>query len=156
MIPMKTNSIAKQLIIMLCVWCFLGCDRSNTEPELVRGCFEVSPSTTLDENLTFVALPDSLVERQLIRQGHDTDGLVNGRISTKDVKMIRQFSTSNANVYENPEYSVRNFKGIEYFSNLESFGSNYDLVDSVDLTFNTKLKTVGIWSDVGGWYRTFF
>jgi hypothetical protein len=148
---MKTNSIAKHIIIMLCVGCLvLGCDRSNTEPDLGRGCFEAARSAVIIKGLTYVTILDSIVERTLVEFGLDTDGGVNGRISMEDAGLVKQFGTGNVNVYASPEYSVRTFKGIEYFSNLEFFGSSYDLADSIDLSRNLKLTRISISNDVGG------
>jgi hypothetical protein len=127
-----------------------GCDRSDTEPDLARGCFEAALPPVIIEGLTHVSIPDSIVERTLVEFGLDTDGYINGRISMEDAELVKQFGTGNANVYANPEYSVRTFKGTEYFSNLEFFGSNYDLADSIDLSHNLKLKRISISHDVGG------
>lgn len=149
MIPIKTKIIIKHLAALLCMGCLIsGCDRSDTESGLARGCFEPVSTPALNENLTYVAIPDSIVERELIKNGFDTDGLVNGRISIEDAKRVKQLVTINANVYANPEYSAKNLDGIEYFESLEIFGSVYDLIDSVDLAKNTKLRSANFQLDI--------
>lgn len=153
MIAMKTKTIVKHLAALLCVGCLiLGCDRSDTEPDLGRGCFEAAPAIILDENRNFVAIPDSVFERHLVKLGLDSDGKVDGRILMEDAEKIKQFSTTNGDggFYVNPEYSVRSLRGIEYFSNLEAYGSTQDLLDSVDFSYNMNLKRLLFSTDIAG------
>jgi hypothetical protein len=153
MIPMKTKVITKYLIVIILLGCLIsGCDRSDTEPDLARGCFEAAPTTIINEKLNFVAIPDSVFEWHLVKQGLDADGKVNGRVSMEDVKSIKQFSTNNGDgaFYINPKYSVRSLRGIEYFSNLQSYGSTQDLLDSMDFSHNMNLKRLFFSTDIAG------
>ncbi len=148
---MKT--ITKYLIAIISLGCFVsGCDRNDAEPGLASGCFEAALTTTLNENRNFVAIPDSVFEYHLVNIGLDTDGRVNGRIAKEDVKSVKRFFTANydATFYLNPENSVRTLRGIEYFSNLEAYGSTQDLLDSVDFSHNRNLKSLYFATDIAG------
>ncbi len=151
MIAVKT--ITKYLIAIISLGCLIsGCDRNDAESGLASGCFEAAPAIILDENRNFVAIPDSVFEYHLVNIGLDTDGRVNRLISVEDAKSIKQFSTSNGdgNFYNDPQYSVRTLRGIEYFSNLEAYGSTQDLLDSVDFSHNRNLQRLYFTTDIGG------
>lgn len=144
---------AKHLAALMCVGCLIsGCDQNDTEPGLTSGCFEAAPSKILNENLNFLAIPDTVFEYHLVNIGFDSDGRVNGRIAKEDVKSVKRFFTANydATFYLNPENSVRTLRGIEYFSNLEAYGSTQDLLDSVDFSHNKNLKSLYFATDIAG------
>lgn len=144
--------ITKHLAIPLCLGCLLlGCDRNDTEPGLASGCFDATPSKTLDESLNFVAILDSVFERQLISQLVDSDKKVNGKILMTDAKKVKKLYLGSQNFFT-PGFTISNLGGIEYFSELEDLTINDVLEDSLDLSHNKKLTSFSYfgYSGVGG------
>ena len=143
---------AKHLAALLCVGCLvLGCDRNDTEPGLTSGCFEAASSKTLNENLNFVAIPDSVFEKQLISRSFDSDKKVNGKILMTDAKKVKKLYLGSQNFFT-PGFTISNLSGIEYFSELEDLTINDVLEDSLDLSHNKKLTSFSYfgYSGVGG------
>lgn len=144
--------IAKHLAALLCVGCLISsCDRSDTEPDLVRGCFEAAPTTIINEKLNFVAIPDSVFEKQLIEQSFDSDKKVNGKMLMADAKKVKKLYLGSQNFFTSG-FTISNLSGIEYFSELEDLTINDVLEDSLDLSHNKKLVAFSYfgYSGVGG------
>jgi hypothetical protein len=133
----------------------ISCESFTPEAEAVvdeaiqSDCWNSVSSIKIDDNLEFIAI-DSIFEQLLVRWNKDSDGVVNGYISKKDAEKIIGISIVAANVYEHPESAAKSTKGIEYFKNAETLYIVDGLIDSIDLSYNTKLRKVLIADDVGG------
>src|SRR5690606_38138684 len=80
-------------------------------------------------------IPDIYFEQYLVNLGYDTDGVVNGQISTVDALTVKEI-----NFLKNFSGPVYDLTGLNDFINLEVFKSNFNDVASVDFTNLSKLK----------------
>jgi len=81
-----------------------------------------------------VAIPDTSFKKALIKFGVDTN-------SDKEISISEAIAVDSLVV---SKYDIKKLKGIEAFVNLTYFNCEENLLDTIDLTFNTKLKTLDI------------
>lgn len=104
-------------------------------PVLLISIFSTNAQTT--------AIPDTQFEQILINEGIDSDGTVNGQVLTSDIVGVLSLNL----------HFVHDLTGLQDFAALESLKLNEGGVwaneINVDLTANTNLKNVEIWSFAG-------
>lgn len=77
------------------------------------------------------AIPDSSFERALIDLGIDSDGTMNGQVSTSDINTITSLSVI--------KYGITSLSGIEGFENLESLNCSNNHLSNIDVSNLSKL-----------------
>lgn len=80
-----------------------------------------------------VAIPDANFEQVLINKGIDSDGIVNGQILSSDAENVTELEIE-------WEFQVHDLSGIESFTNLETLIVTHSEINSIDVSYNTKLK----------------
>ncbi len=80
------------------------------------------------------AIPDPIFEQYLIDSGIDSDGLLNGIVTTEDISGIVFFSVANE--------GITDLTGIQDFSNLQELNCNNNALTSLDLSQNLTLTKV--------------
>lgn len=85
--------------------------------------------------VTYVDIIDPIFESYLIFNNYDSDGLINGKISTKDALNVGDINFNDGS-YPN----VRSLKGIESFLNLNRLLVNNSSISSLDISKNTNLE----------------
>ncbi len=92
----------------------------------------------------FIEIPGEIFEWQLINDGIDTDGVVNGRISRADADGIKTIQAGcEIDDPSAPEYTDFNISGSEFFVNLTSFSiESCSLISGFKLESFSKLKIV--------------
>ncbi|WP_298763042.1 leucine-rich repeat domain-containing protein [uncultured Polaribacter sp.] len=83
------------------------------------------------------SIPDKNFEKFLINRGIDTDGIVNGKVFTADIKNVTRLSIS---IVEN----IRDLTGISSFSALESLNIQDNYLPNIDLNSNTNLESLSL------------
>lgn len=96
----------------------------------------------VNSNAQTTTIPDQQFEQILINQGIDSDGTLNGQVLTSDIVGVL-----NLNLEDVQDLTgLQDFAALEYLKLYEG-GPGTDL--TVDLTANTNLKQVEIWSFAG-------
>lgn len=86
----------------------------------------------------YLNIPDNHFEEKLIKYGIDTDGIVNQQILRADAEMIKRLDLNlDANFGE-----ITDLTGIEGFVNLTLLSAANQEIETIDLSFNTKLDTI--------------
>ncbi|WP_121667942.1 T9SS type A sorting domain-containing protein [Mesonia aquimarina] len=90
------------------------------------------------------SIPDQQFEQILINEGIDSDGIINGQVLTSDINNVQSLALNN----------VEDLTGLQDFNALESLvldegGQSLSSNITVDLTANTNLKELEIWSFAG-------
>jgi len=81
---------------------------------------------------TFVEIPDSKFENELIRQS--IDDVADGQVLKHNIMNITELNVSNL--------KISDLSGIEEFDNLEELTFSRNYISSIDLSKNTKLKVL--------------
>ena len=89
----------------------------------------------------YTLIPDPIFEQELIDQGYDTDGIVNGQVLTDDIDDVTDL---NFNYFS----ALEDLTGIQDFSSLVDLqcGNNF-LTGSLDLSMLTNLTHVELWDN---------
>lgn len=98
----------------------------------------------ISSNAQTTSIPDSQFEQILINEGIDSDATINGQVLTSDIDTVVNLNLQ----------SVHDLTGLQDFVALESLilddgGVSWPNEIKVDLTANTNLKHVEIWSFEG-------
>ncbi len=111
------------LSLITCNFLFSSCDNDDSH---------ISPRNE------FVHIPDNQFESILIEQGIDTDGLINQKISQIDALKVTHLdlNLSSSNLF------IEDLTGIQGFTNLSYLSASGHLIEEIDLSHNTQLKTV--------------
>lgn len=80
----------------------------------------------------FTSIPDANFEQQLILQGIDSDGLVNGQMLTVDAIGVTNLHITNV--------SVADLTGIEIFTDLDTLNCYNNNITNLDLSNNTGIE----------------
>lgn len=96
-------------------------------------CIAVSYITTAQT----ITIPDPIFEQGLIDQEIDSDGIVNGQISTADALSA---TTITVGLFFTPGGYIEDLTGIEAFINLESLTIAYTMIEELNVSSLTKLK----------------
>lgn len=115
-------------------------DNPNLECVQVNDPVNIPTSWTFTTNVNpsfsancYVNIPDASFEQELIAQGIDTDGVVNGQASAQDLRTV---TTLNVNAQ-----NIADLTGIEAFLALEELNvSNNQSLTALDLSANTNLE----------------
>ncbi|WP_438710626.1 T9SS type A sorting domain-containing protein [Aquimarina muelleri] len=91
--------------------------------------FDIDPG---DPVCTDVSIPDTVFEQWLVDNNKDSDGLVNGRISSCDAEKVTE-------IFISALQGVTNLTGINAFKNLETLSLPENDLVTLDLSNNTKL-----------------
>jgi hypothetical protein len=143
---MKTRAI-----ILIFVGFSISCKSHIIEEEsLPEKCPDYVYSVPFSNNIQSVEIEDANFERYLIKQNYDTDKTINGRISLADAVKIEEIDITSYSIITPSDDIIKSVKGIEYFKNLKSFGSVYELIEAIDLSHNIKLKKISIADYHGG------
>lgn len=98
---------------------------------------EVGVLPEIDSSLAFIEIPDTSLQKFLIKAGIDSDLRVNGRVYLKDVEKIDSLNINL--ISENNNYvRYHTLSGLEQFPNLKKL-EMIQLIDSVDLSQFKKL-----------------
>ncbi len=79
----------------------------------------------------FTSIPDPEFEADLVGQGIDSDGIINGQVLTSDIENITTLTITN---------SVQDFTGIQDFTELEIFSIDSRFVEILNLNNNIELR----------------
>lgn len=93
-------------------------------------------STPNDE--VYISIPDNYFETELIKQGVDSDGVVNQKILKKDAESVTRLDL---NTFSNFG-EIKDLSGIEGFVNLTFLSAGGQKLEKVDLSYNTLLDTL--------------
>lgn len=85
-----------------------------------------------------IEIPDENFEQQLIDLKIDTDGVLNKRISKKDVKHLKKLDLSIKEFSVNKK-KIQDLKGIEAFTNLEILDVSWHAIQRFDASSNKNL-----------------
>jgi len=79
----------------------------------------------------YTCIPDTAFEAELVAQGIDKDGMVDGRVLTADISGVTALDITNK--------GISDLTGIEGFTSLESLISRFNNLTTVNLDSNTEL-----------------
>jgi len=98
-------------------------------------------SNDLEETLgsAFVHIPDNEFEKELIRIGIDTDGIINQSVRKRDVENVERLHLNNTS-----PLTIKNLKGIEGFVGLKRLFASGNGLTSIDLSNNVLLDTINL------------
>ena len=82
----------------------------------------------------FVEIPDIEFEKELIRVGIDSDGIINQKILKTDAEKVTKLSLYNTD--------INTLKGVEAFVNLKNLDAEANKLTSIDLSNNVLLDTI--------------
>ena len=111
----------------------------------VIGCGKETPAETTDDGINPPPLPDetnvcSGIEDEEFRKCcltyFDTDG--DGKISRREAELVKEINSDR----DDWRFDIKSFKGIEYFSNLETLFCPNLGVETIDLHYNAKFTTI--------------
>lgn len=103
----------------------------------VTSCSNNDDHTKL-ANDVYLSIPDNHFETILIEQGIDSDGIVNQQMLKADAEQISHLDLNLSSDFGN----ISDLTGIEGFTNLTLLSASGQKIESVDLSFNTKLDTL--------------
>ena len=86
----------------------------------------------------FIRIPDVNFETELIKQGIDSDGVVNQQVLQSDIKEIEYLDLS----YPSSSEMIENLSGIEGFTKLKRLYAIGNRLENIDLSSNTMLDTL--------------
>ena len=86
----------------------------------------------------FIRIPDVNFETELIKQGIDSDGVVNQQVLQSDIKEIEYLDLS----YPSSSEMIKNLSGIEGFTKLKRLYVIGNRLENIDLSSNTMLDTL--------------
>ena len=86
----------------------------------------------------FIHIPDVNFETELIKQGIDSDGVVNQQVLQSDIKEIEYLDLS----YPSSSEMIENLSGIEGFTKLKRLYAIGNRLENIDLSSNTMLDTL--------------
>ncbi|WOD43555.1 hypothetical protein [Hwangdonia lutea] len=113
---------------------------------LITACSNENESTN-PINDDYISIPDNHFETKLIEQGIDTDGVVNQQMLKTDAEKVTRLDLNlSANFGE-----ISDLTGIEGFVNLTLLSAANQKIQTVDLSFNTKLDTIYM---IGNYLKT--
>ncbi|MDO4728143.1 MAG: T9SS type A sorting domain-containing protein [Bacteroidota bacterium] len=98
-----------------------------------------------------VSIPDAKFENQLLQQGIDTDGQVNGVISLSDALAVTSLTIMPENPQSNcnePDYRdcyIRDFTGLGAFANIQELRIQLVFLDELDLSGLVNLKKLELY-----------
>ncbi len=118
-----SRSLIFLLSLIICNSLFTSCDNNDTP---------------IDPSNEFVYIPDNQFESILIEQGIDTDGIINQKISQIDALKVTylDLNLSSSNLF------IEDLTGIEGFTNICYLSASGHLIEEIDLSHNTHLKTL--------------
>ena len=93
----------------------------------------------LNPVLEFVVIPDANLEKELVLQGIDSDGIVNQKILKSDAEKVEKLS-----LYSK---GISSLTGIESFSNLKRLYADANSLKTIDLSSNVLLDTISLTSN---------
>lgn len=89
-------------------------------------------------NEAYINIPDQFFETELIKQGIDSDGIVNQQILKSDAEKVTHLDLNlTANFGDTSDLT-----GIEGFVNITFLSAANQEIETVDLSFNTQLDTI--------------
>ncbi|RKR13101.1 hypothetical protein CLV91_1815 [Maribacter vaceletii] len=105
---------------------------------LITSCFALSCSNDETINDIYLDIPDGHFENILVEQGIDSDGIINQKMLKSDAAKVNLLDLNHsANFGE-----ITDLRGIEGFINIKSFYATGQKIETVDLSYNTKLDTL--------------
>ncbi|WP_339883270.1 FG-GAP-like repeat-containing protein, partial [Polaribacter vadi] len=112
-------------------------DDENAVSNLVNKDATASFSSTVCFSATdYTQIPDINFEKRLIALGYDSEGIEDGRALTSDLEVVTQFAGTGIGILD--------FTGLEAFRDLEVLNIYNNLITSIDLSNNLKLKELYI------------
>lgn len=99
-----------------------------------------------------VSIPDAKFENKLVQQGIDTDGQVNGEISLSDALAVTSLTIeedlnviNNCNEPDHRDCYIRDFTGLEAFTNIQELRIQLVFLDNLDLSGLVNLKKLELY-----------
>ncbi|AOW18317.1 hypothetical protein LPB03_13030 [Polaribacter vadi] len=112
-------------------------DDVNSVSNLVNKDVTASFSSTVCFSASdYTQIPDINFEKRLIALGYDSEGMEDGRALTSDLEVVTQFAGTGLGIID--------FTGLEAFRDLEVLNIYNNLITSIDLSNNLKLKELYI------------
>lgn len=90
------------------------------------------------KNDDYLSIPDNTFETMLIDQGIDSDGIINQQLLKSDAENITHLDLDYSAHYG----EIYNLTGIEGFLNLKNLIATQHSIETINLSFNTKLDTL--------------
>lgn len=87
-----------------------------------------------------ISIPDPIFEQLLIDKDIDSDGIVNGMILTADALAVTTLTITSPDIASN--ISVDDLTGIEGFTNLENLNVYATMIEELNVSALTKLKSL--------------
>jgi hypothetical protein len=81
-------------------------------------------------------IPDTNFEQALLDQNIDSDGVLNGKIFTGDIKNVTELTIANLNISD--------LSGIQDFTNLENLDVSNNVLTTINLITNTSLRLLNL------------
>jgi len=92
-----------------------------------------------DITIDYVQIPDASFEKELVLQGHDSDGIVNQKILRTDAEAVEKLS-----LYDS---GINSLIGIEAFINLKRLYADANNLQTIDVSKNVLLDTISLTSN---------
>jgi hypothetical protein len=103
---------------------------------LLLACSSNDNTPDVQDDL-YLTIPDVNFETVLVAQGIDSDGEINQQMLKTDAEKVRVLDLNHLD-----EGDIINMTGIEGFTNLKFLAATSHKIESIDLSFNTKLDTI--------------
>lgn len=125
---MKSNYFSTFLVLGIITIFFQACRE------------EEDYSPTSQPKSTYITIPDENFEKNLIRQGIDSDSIVNQKILRSDAKKVQHLNLNAVQM----TFAVLDLKGIEGFSELLSLDASGQKLRTINLNQNKKLESLSL------------
>jgi Leucine-rich repeat (LRR) protein len=86
----------------------------------------------------YISIPDNYFETELIKQGIDSDGVVNQKLLKKDAEAVTRLDLNASSHFG----EIKDLSGVEGFINARFLSAGGQKLKKVDLSYNTLLDTL--------------
>ena len=91
----------------------------------------------------YISIPDTHFEARLIKEGIDSDGIINQQILKEDAEKVTTLTLALSADFD----KIDDLTGIEGFVNLKYLSATRHNLVSIDLSKNTQLETLYLWGN---------
>ncbi|MEQ8907556.1 MAG: hypothetical protein RIC95_00055 [Vicingaceae bacterium] len=121
----KPSQILYPTLLLFIAFCFSACKEEE----------DFSPTSTPSQ---YITIPDENFEKNLIRQGIDSDSTVNQKMLRSDAEKVKHLDLNAVQM----TFKVLDLKGIEGFSQLRYLNASSQKLQSVNLSQNKLLEVL--------------